>query len=493
MIRAVGSPLDPREVLDRAIQALHNGQSAFPIDDVNRALSHAPNDFRLWHVKGLIERELDRRELAIPALRRASGLAPNEPLVAHGYARTLLEAGLPCVDEFAHALKLDRSNGDVVKGYIAALKRAGRGDEAIDALQSLVRRLPTWVDGHCLLAELRWARGDRDEFTRSFDEALSAYPDNVQLRREQLMALIQGSQLGRVAELVAQGNARCGKQPIFTLSEAILQSETGKATLADALFAELAPLKVASFDLWHVRHLLRSGRPAEAAAESDKWLKKPEKMQFLPYAHTAWRLTGDTRLEWLVKDQAQLGVYELAGTIAPLARLADLLRDLHKFEGQPLVQSVRGGSQTDGNLFQRIEPEIVNLREAVRTAVAEHAMHMRQLPADHPSARESVTRVRFSGSWSVRLTAGGHHANHVHPMGWLSSAIYIALPSGLGGHDHDGWLTLGEPDANLNAGLPPIALIEPKPGRLVLFPSWLWHGTRPFGEGERITVAFDIA
>jgi hypothetical protein len=27
----------------------------------------------------------------------------------------------------------------------------------------------------------------------------------------------------------------------------------------------------------------------------------------------------------------------------------------------------------------------------------------------------------------------------------------------------------------------------------VLFPSYLWHGTRPFdGPGERITIAFDI-
>ena len=41
--------------------------------------------------------------------------------------------------------------------------------------------------------------------------------------------------------------------------------------------------------------------------------------------------------------------------------------------------------------------------------------------------------------------------------------------------------------------LPPIRLIEPRPGRLVLFPSTMWHGTRPFAQGERLTVAFDVA
>jgi Putative 2OG-Fe(II) oxygenase len=30
-------------------------------------------------------------------------------------------------------------------------------------------------------------------------------------------------------------------------------------------------------------------------------------------------------------------------------------------------------------------------------------------------------------------------------------------------------------------------------GRLVLFPSTNWHGTLPFDEGERLSIAFDVA
>ena len=40
---------------------------------------------------------------------------------------------------------------------------------------------------------------------------------------------------------------------------------------------------------------------------------------------------------------------------------------------------------------------------------------------------------------------------------------------------------------------PEARYVEPRPGRLVLFPSWMWHGTVPFGAGERLTVAFDVA
>ena len=77
-------------------------------------------------------------------------------------------------------------------------------------------------------------------------------------------------------------------------------------------------------------------------------------------------------------------------------------------------------------------------------------------------------------------------------MGWFSSALYIVLPPDLG-REQAGWLTLGEPPPELGLGLAPARLIEPKPGRLALFPSTMWHGTKPFAEGERMTVAFDVA
>jgi uncharacterized protein (TIGR02466 family) len=117
-------------------------------------------------------------------------------------------------------------------------------------------------------------------------------------------------------------------------------------------------------------------------------------------------------------------------------------------------------------------------------------------PADpgHPLlGQRRDRRIRFSGSWSVRLRSGGRHSNHIHPQGWISSALYVSLPPTSEGEGQDtGWLTLGQPDDKLELRLDPFCKIEPKPGQLVLFPSWMWHGTVPFAEGERLTVAFDV-
>jgi Flp pilus assembly protein TadD len=483
---------DPAQVLDQAIAALNQPGAHLPLEDVDRALKVAPGDARLWHVKGLIHREQERRELAIPALQRAVQLAPAEPIIAHGYARTMLEAGVPCVEEFGQAMKLAPNDSTVVRGLVSALVAADQSADAIEGLDLALRRSMLWTEGHVLLASLRWAEGEREGFTRSFDEALAQYPNSIELRREQLVALVDAEHYEDALARIEQGAGMFGDQILFKTYRAAILSESGDVAAADPLFARLADLKLASVEMWRVRHLLRAGRPGEASAAIDPWLGTPEQIRFWHYAATTWRLTGDPRSDWLEGDHRLVGEYDLADRLPPLDQLAATLRTLHVSKSELLSQSVRGGTQTDGNLFQRIEPEIIALREAVRQAVADHAAQLPPPDPAHPGLRSQPDRVVFTGAWSVRLQAGGSHANHVHPMGWLSSALYIVLPPDLG-RDQAGWLTLGEPQAQLGLDLPPHRLIEPKPGLLALFPSWMWHGTRPFGEGERMTVAFDVA
>lgn len=489
---ATTTTADPRRILDNAIAALNAPGTPLPLADVDRALKVAPTDPRLWHIKGLIHREQDRRELALPALERAVQLAPAEPLIAHGYARALLEAGLPSIDAFGRALKLAPNNPEVVKGLVSALAAEGMTADAIEGLEIALSRTPLWTDGHVLLAQMRWSNGERHGFTRSFDEAIAQFPNSLELRREQLVALVEAEHHDDAMARIEQGRSIVGDHILFTSHEAAIRSESGDIDAADGLFTELAALDFANIEVWHVRHLLRSDRPDDASKVMDRWLGTVDQDLFWPYASSAWRLTGDPRSEWLEGDDRFVGVYDLGDRLPPLDRLAETLRKLHVSKSEFHSQSVRGGTQTDGNLFQRIEPEIVALREAVRSTVAEHARQLPPIDPTHPLLRSRPERIRFTGSWSVRLVAGGLHANHVHPMGWLSSALYIALPPDLG-QKEAGWLTLGEPQAQLGLDLPPHRLVEPKPGRLALFPSCMWHGTRPFGEGERLTVAFDVA
>jgi len=175
--------------------------------------------------------------------------------------------------------------------------------------------------------------------------------------------------------------------------------------------------------------------------------------------------------------------------------LAEMLRGLHRSAGQMLDQSPRGGTQTDGNLFQRIDPAIRQLRAAIRDAVQSYIGDLPPIDSRHPLLRHRRDRpVRFAGAWSVRLTGEGYHVSHNHPQGWISSAFYVAVPSAAADEEKKaGWLAFGMPPEGLGLEMAATRTIQPEPGRLVLFPSISWHGTLPFESGERMTVAFDVA
>ncbi len=77
----------------------------------------------------------------------------------------------------------------------------------------------------------------------------------------------------------------------------------------------------------------------------------------------------------------------------------------------------------------------------------------------------------------------------------MSSAFYIETPdSALESADRQGWIRFGQPPFSTNPPLAADHFVKPKPGRLVLFPSYMWHGTVPFeGDEPRLSMAFDLA
>ncbi len=450
-------------------------------------------DYRLWHIHGLILRKLDRREQAIPSLRRAVELNPNAPKPVHALARTLYEAGLPSLLVYGRAVKLAPGDPEIITGMTSAAVVEGQVDAAIDGLAGVVARSPLWLEGHEILAKLRWAQRERQGFARSFDEALRIHPQSLDLRSRQITTFLAAEFWEDAQRAIAEGRAAMGEHPLFTLNEAILCSERGEFDQADALFARYPNMDDASLQVRWIRHLLRAGRVEQAAAAIEPWLSGPDAFMFWPYASIAWRETDRARWEWLEGDDRFVGVYDIADRLPPLDQLADTLRRLHTLSGQPLEQSLRGGTQTEGDMFTHIDPVLVHLREAIRTTVAEHVARFPQHDPAHPLLATKRSPIRFEGAWSVRLQQQGYHANHVHPAGWISSALYIVLPPDLG-RNEAGVLTLGDPSApTFKVDVPPFRTVEPRPGRLVLFPSYMWHGTRPFAEGERITVAFDVA
>lgn len=493
MRAAVADSTDPDALADLASHALKEGEEEQALPLIARALQRVPTA-QLWQWKGLLERSLDEHREALESFRAAARLDPDDAIIAHGLARVALEAGVPAEKPYEQARALAPTDGSVLVGLAAARLAAGRGEKAEAELDAALLRSPLWIEGHDQLAQLRSMLGRPQQAAASLERALAAMPDQVRLWQALFELRVKSEDFAGLDAAVAAARHLLAEQSPAPMYEAIAASELGLSERADRLFEQVGSGRDDPLVVWRIRHLLRSGRVEQAISVIDRELDGPRAAAIWPYADIAWRLAGDARRNWLECGGKLVAVFDLKGKLPPLDRLSDVLRSIHKARGEYLDQSLRGGTQTDGPLFSRIEPEIRALREAVVEAIETYVAQLPPPDPAHPLLRHRRDRrIRFAGSWSVRLKEEGFHVSHVHPQGWVSSALYIALPPSAGPESKWGWLQIGEPRPELGVGLEPSTYVRPEPGRLVLFPSWMWHGTIPFPAGERLTVAFDVA
>jgi tetratricopeptide (TPR) repeat protein len=482
---------DVRAMLEAGAAALQSGAQAEAIAPVQQMLRRHPDNARLWQLLGLLNRDLQDSAASLEAFRKAAQLLPNDAMIANGLACIAYEAGLPSAELFERAMELDPADHTLWLRLAAAWMQEGQVDAVLSGLEQELEANPGWIEGHKAFAKLSWEAGDRAGFTRSFDWAVAAMPRNKALWLAYVQAVAHDNLHERAIGVIDRAKAALGPLAELEASEAVARTELGQLDTAAPLFARVAHLGDLSTLVAYLRFLIRLGRIDEAAAVAESNIEQAGPWMW-PYLSLCWRVLGDQRWQWLEGDPSLIGVYDIADSLPHLDKLADRLRALHWANVEPVDQSLRGGTQTQGDLLGRLEPEIRQLRQAIVAAVQRHVTQLPPPRPQHPTLIEQRSPILFNGSWSVRLTGGGRHIDHLHPAGWLSSALYIALPSEAErGSGEAGWLALGQA-GDLLPDLPPIRVVEPKPGRLVLFPSTMWHGTRAFGAGERLTVAFDV-
>jgi hypothetical protein len=155
---------------------------------------------------------------------------------------------------------------------------------------------------------------------------------------------------------------------------------------------------------------------------------------------------------------------------------------------------LHNGVQSSGNLFYRNETSFRSLADLVRGHFDRYLTRFKT--ADCELIRAFPQRRDFESSWYIRMRSGGHLTSHIHESGWVSGALYLALPGRADGAI-DGCFELGlhgdDYPVMAGAGEFPTRVLPIAVGDIVLFPANLFHRTIPFqSEEERICIAFDL-
>jgi Flp pilus assembly protein TadD len=494
--------LNVQNIVNIAYELLARGALGDAESACRRALAATRSkDARPWIALGMVLRQQGRLAEAETAYKRAVQLAPRDVFAHHNLGALLsqmdrAEDALAALNR-AQSLGLGARELHINRGR--ALLQLYRAEEAESAYAKAVSLEPRDPVAQASLAQLRFMRGD-PQFARDMAAAAAGHRGDLGLQ------LAWGDLLRRSGDLhgaeavlraLAQGG---GTNPNVRAALASVLHEMGR--LGEARLEAFEALRVRPDDVAIAESLvsidLSMGQPDAALPMiRAQRLRQPFDQRWIAYEATAARLRGDPLYLQLYDYQRLVRVYELEPppgwqSIEQFnSALREVLHQRHLFRTHPLDQSLRNGSQTARSLIAERDPVIQALLAAFAAPIADYVASLGTDP-HHPISARNGGKATIKGCWSVELRRNGFHINHVHPQGWISSAYYVAVPADVGDSSAKvGWIKFGEPGLPI-PGMNAEHFVQPRPGRLVLFPSYMWHGTNQIlGDEIRLSVAFD--
>jgi tetratricopeptide (TPR) repeat protein len=435
-------------------------------------------------------------------LRAGLAMTPPGPLKAAfhtnlGLALRRQRKDQQALEQYNQAVALHPGQPGLGIHRAEALQNLGRYDEALIVYETALAADPGDAELHHRCNELLYRLNRRDAYLKSYDKAPPS------------RALLLGK-----AALLSQ--EKRGPESLALYRQVLARDANDKAALlgaANALNAmkqpqdALALLEPVLAQGEDVALLVRAAESALAAGDPQKaesfccraLASAPCDQLGLANLSLAWRMMADAREDALNGYDRHVRIFDLDPPTG-FSRMEDFnaelcaaLGQLHPNTREHIDQSLRGGSQTPDHLFGAGHDLVDRLERRIAQALRDYIGGM-QGADDHPLVSRRTRDFQYAGSWSSRLANCGFHVNHVHPAGWISSCYYAGVPKvAEDAKSRQGWIKFGEPAADLVLSDPIKRAIQPVPGRLVLFPSYMWHGTIPFqDDAVRTTIAFDV-
>lgn len=369
---------------------------------------------------------------------------------------------------------------------------------AEDAFCKAIAFKPTLVNAQVDLAQLLWMKsGNRSFAMARFDDAVRYHPDDIALNTAHVRAI---EYMGTERDTHALWQALAARFPDdagIAVSAAHNAAAVGNANLAlrhSARALNLEPGHPVALACRAAALLFLGDARAAEAVTVGLVTAYPEDQFAIALLATSWRLTNDHRYRALYQYDAFVRTFDMAcppgwpDLQTYLEELRDALTKAHVMVTHPFGQSVRNGSQVP-DVLALPAPAAKALPAALTPAIRQYLAAIG--PGNDLFRRRQMGGAACTGLWSIRMRAGGSHVSHVHPAGWISSACYIDVPGR--SRPGSGELHLGKPGVPTSPDLAPERTVAPSVGKVVLFPSYMWHGVSVFqDDAARMSIAFDL-
>ena len=471
-----GRPRDLAVALGEANTLRREGNLAAARKGYRRVLAVDPRQAEALNNGGIVAFQLGKVDEALELLGAAVAVHPGNAEAHNNLALVLLALGH--VEQAAtacrRALTLNPWLPDAHFNLGHALLDLDRPAEAAEAYDQAARLRPDAASVHFQLGLARHAAGE-------LAGAIAALERSAELEPTSGRALYGLGNVLQAAERLDEAASVYGRA---------LDREPA---LAEQVFGVGKPR--------HVHALLRRGDAAGALAACHSYLDgHPGDSCALAHAAVALGELGDSHglarlhdFERLVrrhrprppKPHRDIQVYNRA--------LEAHIRAHPSLIEAPASFSIEGGRTTGELLVKPLGP-MNAFQRIIREAVEGYIAALPDEPS-HPFVARAPRRWRAT-VWAIIIGPGGHQVPHIHPSGWLSAVYYLRLPSTIsppGGEDH-GWIEFGRPYRDVPFTIAPATRrVRPEEGLMLLFPSYMFHGTLPYpGAEERISISFDI-
>jgi len=389
---------------------------------------------------------------------------------------------------YERALALNPFSTEVLINLGANFYEQGKPEIAAACYREVINIAPHSTEAYCNLGMLLGQQGQDQAAIAYYDQALQLNANDPKALTGVADIYGKRSQWPKVIELYSHLIQLHPQNAEFYVNLGIAQRELAKGELLDnhdnnQSIANFE--KAIALDPTQIKAYAHLGLALDQRSSSPNWIFD---YQRFVQTYQIQQIEGWPSLTSF-NDSLKTYIYEHPTLVAN--RLG---KPLHK------------GKQTY-EIFKDHHKAIASLRHVIQAHLHNYLQHCQgqsqnqtedQTPIQNqsnPFFQNLTPHGKLSwqlSGWAVVLEPQGFQDAHIHPESFCSGVYYIQIPSQIPDQipnpqqdNNQGHLRFGLEDSRFT--------IQPEPGLLVLFPSYMWHSTIPFtAPCDRICISFNI-